>query len=53
MNSEDSVAVADQGLRNSSVSLVNAGQAASGESTNLDILRATAVLCVFYGHLAG
>jgi peptidoglycan/LPS O-acetylase OafA/YrhL len=27
--------------------------ALSGESTNLDILRATAVLCVFYGHLAG
>lgn len=39
--------------RNSGVSSASAGQAEPGESTNLDILRATAVLCVFYGHLAG
>jgi peptidoglycan/LPS O-acetylase OafA/YrhL len=53
MNSEDTVAVANEGQRNSSVSSANAGQVAPDEFTNLDILRATAVLCVFYGHLAG
>lgn len=60
MNSEEPAAIAEAQpqffsperteVDSSSTSLT---PAAPGESANWDLLRATAVLCVFYGHLAG
>jgi len=44
---------ANDGDRLASSPAPTGGVNGSGESPNLDLLRATAVLCVFYGHLAG
>jgi peptidoglycan/LPS O-acetylase OafA/YrhL len=52
MNQADIAAVAEREQRNRSLSSVSVRQTAPDEFTNLDILRATAVLCVFYSHLA-